>query len=71
MSVAINENVDTIILGAFGCGVFHNPQKLMAECFKKVLQDAMLSKYFDNVIFAIKKSSAFDRNYDVFKEVLC
>lgn len=70
LEVAIGNDVDILILGAFGCGVFHNPPSLMAECFKSVLLDEKYACFFEKVIFAIPKPSAFDRNYDAFLQVL-
>lgn len=66
--VALDNNVDTLILGAFGCGAFKNPPRLVAEAFDEVMQE----KYkglFSNIIFAIKKTSLNCPNYNAFKEV--
>ena len=50
-----------IVLGAFGCGVFKNDPKIVAELFKQAL-----SHYnFDKVIFAV-----LGENYKTFKEIL-
>jgi len=71
LEVAIENGVDTIVLGAFGCGAFHNPPQLMAEAFKSVLVDEQYAKYFGAVYFAIiKPKSAFDRNLQIFTEIL-
>jgi uncharacterized protein (TIGR02452 family) len=43
----------TIILGAWGCGVFGNDPKVVVELFEKGLEN---NKHFDNVVFAIYDS---------------
>ncbi len=54
-------NVDILILGAFGCGVFKNDPEVVARSFNELLQ----SKYknvFSRVVFAIpsgKQSAGF------------
>ena len=66
---AIDNDVDTIILGAFGCGVFHNPPELMADAFRRVLVDDGYCKFFKNVVFAIINANIFDRNLAMFQEI--
>ena len=62
---AINK-VDTLILGAFGCGVFGQNPTEVATIFKEYLNE--YPYVFDKVIFAIpNKDSA---NYLAFNEVL-
>lgn len=69
---AIINNVDNLILGAWGCGAFGQNPEIVAKAFRKSLK-----KYpaFDNVIFAIRSCRAdyatkTTDNYSVFKEVL-
>lgn len=69
LEIAMDNNVDVLVLGAFGCGVFRNPPLLMAECFKKALLNDKYAHHFDKVVFAIKKSSGFDRNFEAFQQV--
>jgi len=61
--------VDNLILGAFGCGAFNNPPKLVAEIFRKLLIDERYAMYFEKVVFAIKKTGDVCPNYDAFREV--
>lgn len=58
----------TIIVGAFGCGVFGNEPDFVAKTWKKVIEQ--YGGHFDTVIFAImdKKGTG---NYKVFKDILC
>ena len=50
---AVDNNVDILILGAFGCGAFGNKPQLVSKTFKNILIDEEYYKYFKNVHFAI------------------
>ena len=50
---AAENNVDNLILGAYGCGAFGNDPHLVSKIFKKILIDEEYYKYFENVHFAI------------------
>lgn len=63
----INEGNTTLILGAWGCGVFGNNPQTVAKQFKQILVDEKLGTYFENIIFAIPDRS--DGNFVKFKEV--
>jgi uncharacterized protein (TIGR02452 family) len=43
----------TLVLGAWGCGVFRNNPADVAGCFKAWLTDARFAGAFDRVVFAI------------------
>lgn len=64
-NIAKENNVETLILGAWGCGVFGQNPKELASLYKKLLKTYTC---FNKVVFAIPK----DRfgNYDSFKEIL-
>ena len=66
---AVENNIDNLILGAFGCGVFANPSELVSKTFKKILIDEEYYKYFENVHFAIFSKSNNDKNLNEFKNV--
>ena len=68
LDVAINNGVDIIILGAYGCGAFNNDPNDVASAYKKVLVEEGYQKYFKKVVFAIPvlKSST---NYNAFLKV--
>ena len=70
LEVAIEHDVDVIVLGAFGCGAFNNPPALVSDCFRYVLLDQGYARYFKKVVFAVKRGSWFNRNYEVFSKVL-
>lgn len=67
LNTALNHKVDTIILGAWGCGAFKNPPEIVAKAFKKVL-DEKYRAAFKNIVFAIKNTN--NNNFEMFKRVL-
>lgn len=69
LEVAIANEVDYLVLGAFGCGAFNNPPQLVAETFRKLLIDRQYAAYFEKVVFAIKKTHNVCPNYESFQTV--
>lgn len=69
LEVAIANDVDNLVLGAFGCGAFNNPPQLVAKVFYKLLVEERYFAYFEKVLFAIKKTGDICTNYDTFREV--
>lgn len=67
LEVAMANDVDILILGAFGCGAFNNPPKLVASIFKRLLVKNLYSQYFEKVVFAIKKTDDVCPNLEAFK----
>lgn len=51
---ARDNHVDVIILGAFGCGAFHNPPALVAQAFRHVIFAENYQKDFRKIVFSIK-----------------
>ena len=65
LDVAYLNNKEVLILGAYGCGAFHNPPEVVSKIFKE-----LLANYdFEIVEFAVY---TFDdtTNYDIFKNVI-
>lgn len=63
--VAKENRVEVLILGAWGCGAFHNPTQEVAEVFKE-----LCSEYkFDTIEFAIYCRNYETKNYEIFKRV--
>ncbi|QYS87817.1 TIGR02452 family protein [Flavobacterium oreochromis] len=52
LHIANQQKVDTLILGAWGCGVFRNDPQMVAELFKKVI-DKEYANAFKRIVFAI------------------
>lgn len=60
--VAAEHDVDYLVLGAFGCGVFKNDDKEIARMFYSVLETEKMKYQFKEVIFAIYDDKyKFDR----------
>ena len=57
MKIGIDNNHDSLVLGAWGCGIFHNPPEIIAELFKQVLNEPGIKDYFKIVHFAILEDS--------------
>lgn len=53
MDIAIENNQKNLILGAFGCGVFGNDPKDVANIFYDLFINEDYLKYFSNIEFAI------------------
>ena len=66
LEAAVDQEAEVLILGAFGCGAFANPPKIVSEAFREVIFDNAYYKAIPDIIFAIKKSA--NRNYSVFRE---
>ena len=70
--IAIDRGQKNLVLGALGCGAFHNPPKHVAELFRDVLCEHEFFGAFKNICFAVKTShtSKGDTNFSAFKEIL-
>lgn len=67
LDVAIDNNVDGIVLGAFGCGAFKCSPNVVARAFKEILINENYAKYFKEIIFAVLGVPNKDMiNFDVF-----
>lgn len=62
LDIASDQNVETLILGAFGCGVFGQDPIEVAKLFKKHLE----GRNFNKVIFAVP---GYDANFTAFNAV--
>lgn len=58
--------LDTLVLGAFGCGAFANPPTEVAQMFNETINE--YHNCFKRLIFAIK--SVKDDNFDVFSHII-
>jgi uncharacterized protein (TIGR02452 family) len=53
LDIAIANNNDSIVLGAFGCGAYGTPPECMAQLFKKVIDNEKYKSAFKVISFAI------------------
>ena len=68
MRLMLSSKCDTIILGAWGCGVFGNNPETIANLFKEVIAEGTNIK---NIVFAvINDGNSVADNYNVFKNIL-
>ena len=65
---AIANNVEVLILGAFGCGAFQNDPHIVAQAYKNVLPD--FAHYFHTIEFAIFCNAKNIENYQVFSSII-
>ena len=65
LDVAKHNHVETLILGAYGCGVFGQDAYEVASIFKKYLETS--HKCFRQVVFAIPKGK--NNNLEAFRKV--
>lgn len=64
--IALDNGHDSLVLGAWGCGVFrHNPGQI-AQMFLQVLDESEFKNKFKEVCFAVLGES----NYNGFKEII-
>lgn len=67
MEVSIENNVQALVLGAFGCGAFHNPPTVVASAFWEVLGEQRYAQAFEEVVFAIKRTDTICENIEAFR----
>lgn len=68
LNVALENGVDCIVLGAFGCGAFMNDPHVVAKAYAQLMEEYRGS--FDEVEFAIFYWGKEVENYETFKKTL-
>lgn len=69
MRAMLNSNRTTLILGAWGCGVFKNDPKQIAKLFNDVIAEKNTN--IKHVIFAvINDRNSVSNNYQIFKDTI-
>ncbi|MED2737238.1 TIGR02452 family protein [Bacillus toyonensis] len=67
LTVALVNGCESIVLGAFGCGVFKNNPYSVAKLFNEVLATPKFANKFKKVVFAVYDSSSTKMVYSAFK----
>lgn len=72
LRIACDQGQKNLVLGALGCGAFHNPPRHTARLFREVLCEQEFAGAFDRICFAVKSShsSHGDSNFQAFYEEL-
>ncbi|MEE1228773.1 MAG: TIGR02452 family protein [Lachnospiraceae bacterium] len=76
LEVAVAQDIDILILGAYGCGASMNQPEIVANAFQRLLYDENYGKCFKKILFPIKigdekkKHKRNIKNLEVFKEAL-
>lgn len=72
LRIARDRGQENLVLGAIGCGAFHNPPKHVAELFREILCEHEFFGAFQKICFAVKTShtSKGNTNFSAFKEIL-
>ncbi len=71
LAVAALERHRTLVLGAWGCGVFRNDPSRVAEVFLGWLRHEAFAGCFERVVFAIVDKSPQKATFGAFAKVLC
>ena len=67
--IAVANDNEVLILGAFGCGAFRNPPELVAKVFKRAMQDYLC--HFDTIEYAVYHTEREVANYEAFFKEIC
>ena len=67
LSVAAFYGAEVLILGAFGCGAFHNPPEAVVQAFNRVYPD--FSFCFETIEFGVFTQTADAANYQAFSKI--
>ena len=67
MHIAAANEVDALVLGAFGCGAFANDPKVVARAYEDALED--YAGYFRYIEFAVYCRGSETENYEAFREI--
>ena len=69
LAIALKQKSETLILGAWGCGVFRNEPKNVAQLFKEIIAEKYAGA-FKKIVFAVFDNSEKKSNFKQFEEIL-
>lgn len=67
---ARDNEVDVLVLGAFGCGAFKNPPLVVAEAFFETISFQSYDNIFKHIVFAIKPTGECCPNLGAFEKCI-
>lgn len=67
LETAIDNNTEALVLGAFGCGAFHNSPYLVSGVFREILHEDRYRRAFHRIIFKIKRTDWLCKNIEAFE----
>ncbi|KFF04764.1 TIGR02452 family protein [Flavobacterium reichenbachii] len=68
LAIALKQKSDIIILGAWGCGVFRNEPREVAQLFKEIIVEKYTGA-FKKIVFAVFDNSEKKSNFKHFEDV--
>ena len=68
LAAAAQAECDVVILGAFGCGAFCNPPKVVAQAYREILPE--FDGVFDVIEFAVYCTPQSEKNYQMFEKMM-
>lgn len=68
LQIAAAHGTDILILGAFGCGAFRNPPRIVAQAYRELLDQ--FDGHLRRVEFAVYCPPHDSRNYEAFRAVM-
>lgn len=66
LAIARDQGHRSLLLGAWGCGVFRNQPEIVADAFMTHLQSPLFAGAFDRVVFAVYDPTKEQRNLRAF-----
>ena len=75
LRIGLQNGHDSLVLGALGCGAYHNPPRHVARLFREVFQEPEFKDKYRHIVFAIledhnSRRNNSEGNYRPFKEEL-
>lgn len=68
LQIAAAHGTDILILGAFGCGAFRNPPKIVARAYRELLDQ--FDGHLRRAEFAVYCPPHDSQNYETFRAVM-
>ncbi|MDE6086759.1 MAG: TIGR02452 family protein [Oscillospiraceae bacterium] len=68
LSVALAHHVEILVLGAFGCGAFQNNPYVVAQAYRKVLNELEFKNKFCHITFAVYTTPRDRENFKAFEK---